>query len=184
VCRYSDLICSTLSDLLHMYLSRFNVKIPLLVYGLFLARGSQRMKGKLFNLANFPFGSAQNYMDSIRISPPQENVWVDQTENISGVFLHRSIRLDIFVSDQIMAQQRIMIAYLDDENLNCIERPLKSLNGGDIVLTHSSALILRKDSELELTSTSEPTGTWLVMSFLTPLKSGIVAIIANQNCRC
>ena len=66
--------------------------------------------------------------------------------------------MDIFISDQIMVQQRNLILCLKDENINCIERPLKALNGGDIVLSHSSALILRRESELQITSTTEPTG--------------------------
>jgi hypothetical protein len=84
-------------------------------------------------------------------------LWVDQTENLSGVFLHRSIRLDIFISD-LIAQQRDLVENLCDENLNCIERPLRALHGGDMVLSCSSALILRREHELEITSATEPTG--------------------------
>ena len=106
---------------------------------------------------NFPL-TAQSYADIVRVDPLAESLWIDQTENLSGVFLHRSIRMDIFISDQIGAQQRKLVDYLQDENLRCIERPLKALNGADIVLSHTSALILRRDSELEITSSLEPTG--------------------------
>ncbi len=73
------------------------------------------------------------------------------------MFLHRSLRLDIFISD-LVAQQRELIENLFDENLNCIERPLRALHGGDMVLSCSAALILRREHELEITSATEPTG--------------------------
>jgi hypothetical protein len=101
--------------------------------------------------------AAQKYAEVIKIDSSREALWVDQTENLSGVFLHRSLRLDIFISD-LVAQQRDLMESLFDENLNCIERPLQALHGGDMVLSCSTALILRRDHELEITSATEPTG--------------------------
>lgn len=103
------------------------------------------------------FFAAQKYAEVIKLDSSRESLWVDQTENLSGVFLHRSLKLDIFISD-LVAQQRDLIENLFDENLNCIERPLRALHGGDMVLSCSSALILRREHELEITSATEPTG--------------------------
>jgi hypothetical protein len=97
----------------------------------------------------------------IKIDASRESFWKDQQENLNGLFLHRSISLDIFISQQLI-QQRDIIEGLLDENIICLERPLNFLHGGDMILSCSSALIFRRDFELEVTNMTEPTGIHVV----------------------